>query len=525
LARAVATTAGRVQGSERRGVRVFRGIPFAQPPVDGLRFTEPLPAKPWSGVLPAESYGPASPQIGPVNRLVRTLIGAAGSKQSQDCLYLNVYTPKADRRRRPVMVWIHGGAFILGSGSTPLYDGTRLSLRGNVVVVTINYRLGALGFLSFNGLVDGTERPAANLGLRDQIAALEWVRDNIEQFGGDPENVTVFGESAGAMSIGTLLGVPRAKGLFHRAILQSGAAHNVSSGELASRIAAYYVEALGLTGNYVSALRDKSVTELMAAQARTTAKFGLADGVMAWQPCVDGDLVPEQPIVAMGKGRGPDVPVLVGTNRDEWKLFIAADPGGLRLTDAQFRERLDRVAARIDADGEPIAKRAAAAYARVKGPRGLDASERWASFQSDRIFHYPATRLLEQQFDNRHGRPSTAFAYIFEWSPPIIGRWLGSCHGLELPFVFGTLETVLIRAGFGVTRSSRYLSKRMQDAWIAFAKNGDPSHPGLPEWPAYSRFIRSTMSFNAECSLRADPHETGRQFWAQLASEGETRFY
>ncbi len=521
MTRAVATRTGRVQGSERRGVRIFRGVPFAQPPVDELRFTEPQPAKPWSQVLAAESSGPASPQIGPVNRLIRTLIGAAGSKQSQDCLYLNVYTPKADRRRRPVMVFIHGGAFILGSGSTPLYDGGRMAARGNVIVVTINYRLGALGFLSFDGLVDGSSRPAANLGLRDQMAALEWVRDNIEQFGGDPENVTIFGESAGAMSIGTLLGVPRAKGLFHRAILQSGAAHNVSSRELASRIAAYYVETLGLSGNYLAGLRDKTVTDLMAAQARTTAKFGLADGVMAWQPCVDDDLVLEQPLVGIRKGMGADVPVLVGTNRDEWKLFSVADPGGLRLNDEQFRERLDRVVPGCDADGEPLAKLAANAYARVKGPNGLDPSERWATFQSDRIFHYPATRLLEQQSDHQ----PNSFSYLFEWSPPIIGRWTGSCHGLELPFVFGTLGNTLVRAGLGATRPSRYLSKRIQDAWIAFAKNGDPSHKGLPEWPAYTRFARNTMSFNAECSLRSDPHETGRKFWAELVSEGEGRFF
>jgi para-nitrobenzyl esterase len=520
VAKVVGTAAGRLEGRERRGFVEFRGVPFAEPPMGGLRFRPPTPVKPWSGVRSAETNGPSAPQVGPVNRVIRTLIGAAGSKQSQDCLYLNVWTPRADKRRRPVLLWIHGGAFILGSGTTPVYSGARLATRGNVVVVTINYRLGALGFLSFAGLTSGSDPAPANLGLRDQIAALEWVRDNIADFGGDPENVTLFGESAGAMSTGTLLGVPRARGLFQRAILQSGAAHNVSSAELASRIAAHYVEALGLTGSYEKGLGERSVTELMAAQARTTARFGLADGVMAWQPCVDGDLIPEQPLAAIGRGLSADVPVLVGTNRDEWKLFIAADPRGLRLDERGFRDRLDRVMPGEDGDGKAVSALAARAYARVVGPRGLEPSERWAAFQSDRIFHHPATCLLEKQSDHQ---PNT-FAYLFEWSPPIVGRWLGACHGLELPFVFGGVKTALVRAGLGATRGAQHLSSRMQDAWVAFAKNGDPSHAKLPEWPSYSRFARNTMSFNTECTLRGDPHERGRTFWTPLASPGETRW-
>jgi carboxylesterase type B len=201
----VATRSGRLEGETYGGGVRFRGIPFAKPPIGALRFRAPEPPDPWSGLRDARDFGPSAPQIGPVNRVIRSLIGAAGSRQSQDCLYLNVWTPKCDGARRPVMVWIHGGAFILGSGSTSLYAGERLATRGDVVVVTINYRLGALGFLSWKGFAPGSDVPPANLGLRDQIAALGWVRDNIEAFGGDPGNVTVFGESAGAMSIGTLL--------------------------------------------------------------------------------------------------------------------------------------------------------------------------------------------------------------------------------------------------------------------------------------------------------------------------------
>lgn len=327
----VSTQSGRIEGAEHRGVEAFKGVPYARPPVGPLRFQAPEPMKRWRGTRSATAYGPAAPQVGPVNRVIRSVIGATGSKQSQDCLYLNVWTPACDGKRRPVMVWIHGGAFILGSGSTPVYAGWRLAQRGDVVVVTINYRLGVLGFLNWNSLVAGDGRPPANLGIRDQVAALEWVHDNIEGFGGDPENVTVFGESAGAMSAATLLAVPRAKGLFHRAILQSGAAHNVSSSDLAARVGEQFIETLEISGDPQKQLTELSVTELMRSQARISARVGLEDGIMAWQPCVDGDLIPEQPIPAIGHGTGADVPILIGTNRDEFKLFMVSDR--IRLDD------------------------------------------------------------------------------------------------------------------------------------------------------------------------------------------------
>jgi para-nitrobenzyl esterase len=443
------------------------------------------------------------------------VIGAAGSKQSQDCLYLNVWTPRADRKRRPVMVWIHGGAFILGSGSTAIYAGTRLAKRGDVVIVTINYRLGALGFLSWEGLDSGDDRPPANLGTRDQIAALEWVRDNISKFGGDPENVTVFGESAGAMSIGTLLGVPSARGLFHKAILQSGAAHNVSNPDVAARVGEQFVEALEITGPPTKELLELPVMQLMRPPAPTTARVGLEDGIMAWQPCVDGDLVPEQPLHAIGRGDAADIPILIGTNRDEFKLFMAADR--IRLDDRKLKERLRRLMPGVDAEGNALADKALVAYERAVGPRGREASERWAAFQGDRIFHYPASRLADVQADHQ---PKT-YAYLFEWVPPVVGRALGSCHAIELPFVFGGVKTALLRAGLVGNPSAQRLCSRMQDAWISFARSGEPGHEDLPDWPAYSRFCRYTMTLRDDCTLREDPHHKGREFWEPLARHGE----
>lgn len=517
MASIASTRQGRLEGESHGGVQRFRGIPFARPPIDSLRFRPPEPVEPWSGTRPARAFGPAAPQIGPVSRVIRTIIGAAGSRQSQDCLYLNVWTPELDGARRPVLVWIHGGAFILGSGSTPLYAGSRLAKRGDVVVVTINYRLGALGFLCWDGADGSGPGSAANLGLRDQIAALEWVRDHIEAFGGDPENVTVFGESAGAMSIGALLGAPAACGLFHKAILQSGAAHNVSTRVKASRVARTFFDLLGVEEASPDALRDLPVTRIMQAQARTTVRVGLDDGMMAWQPCLDGDLIPETPLAAVERGGAADIPMLIGTNRDEYKLFTFADRD--RLDDAQLVERVRRLVRRTgagDAD-EALVERLLGTYGPRTGERDPGANQRWVALQSDRIFHYPATRLADAQSDHQ---PET-YAYLFEWTPPLLGRALGACHGLELPFVFGGVRTWLLRAGLVTDRTAGPLCESMQDAWIAFARTGRPHHERLPEWPAYDRRRRYTMSLGGRRGLLKDPHEGAREFWEPLIPNGE----
>lgn len=510
----MATPSGRLEGTQRRGVQVFRGIPYAQPPVEGLRFRAPVPLPPWSDVRSAKQFGQAAPQVGRANRLVQTFIGVADVAQSQDCLYLNVWTPAADAARRPVMVWLHGGAFILGSGSTVLYDGTQLVREGDVVVVTCNYRLGALGYLNWRSFASGTgaDLPDANLGLRDQIAVLEWVRDHIECFGGDPEMVTIFGESAGAMSVGTLLGTPRARGLFHAAILQSGAAHNVSTREQAAAAARHFFDKLEIKTPRHELLERLPVSEIMRAQLRTTTELGLLEGILPFQPSLDGDLLPEHPLEAIRNGSARGVPVLVGTNRDEWKLFLVGDPRALNLGEKELMRRFERVLSRLGDRGSDLATKAFEAYYRVWGPRGGEAFERWAAFQSDRIFHYPAARLADLQC--RHAERT--WSYLFEWAPPLIGSRFGSCHGLELPFVFGTLRHPLLRPFGVVTRGAYRLSHRMQRAWIGFARTGCPAHEELPEWPAYTRERRSTMAFGVEYTLRDDPLERARGFWGEI---------
>jgi para-nitrobenzyl esterase len=512
------TPSGRLEGLESRGIRSFKGIPYAAPPVGKLRWRPPGKARAWTGVRPATRFGDSAPQLSPAGRLVKTLIGVGSAGQGEDCLTLNVWTPGPGGAPRPVLFWIHGGAFVMGSGSTRLYSGSRLALRGDLVVVTINYRLGALGFLNARELAAGHEPLCANLGILDQIAALEWVRDHIEAFGGDPNQVTIFGESAGAMSVGTLLGTPRARGLFHRAILQSGAAHNVSGPERSTEVASVFLRELGLPSADPDRLEKMPLDDILRAQMVTTQRMGLVDGRLPWQPALDGELLPRSPLAAVADGLASDVPTLVGTNRDEWKLFMIGDRKGHRLDEAGWRRRLDRTLT-LDVPDEAqrreVVRRADEAYAAPGDDRsGGTPGDRWCAFQSDRIFHYPASRLAELQA--AAGAPT--YAYRFDWAPPLVGGRVGACHGIEIPFVFGTLRAPWIRAVLGSTRAARKLSYRMQDAWIQFARSGRPGHPQLPIWPEYGG-DRSALVLGADCQLERDWLGRQRLFWDSLLGE------
>jgi len=509
----VTTRYGKIEGLRRRGVRVFRGIPFAEAPRGPLRFQAPQPPKPWSGVRSGRHFGPAAPQLPPAMLLVRRAIGAASAQQSQDCLYLNVWTPEPDTRRRPVMVWVHGGAFVLGSGSSTLYDGSQLAASGDVVVVTINYRLGALGFLDLSRIHPG--RTVANAGVRDQIAALEWVRDNIEVFGGDPENVTVFGESAGAMSVGTLLGTPAARGLFARAILQSGAAHNVSTPEQAAQVAETLLECLG--SRSLLDLERASVSDLLSAQRETTLRLTLGLGTLAWQPSVDGDLIPAQPLATLAGGAATGVPTLLGTNRDEWKLFLIADRKARSLDEDALRRRLARALPDRERAGHALAQHAIEHYREALiGPRGVpEPGDIWEAFQSDRIFHHPARRLAEAQSPH-----APTYQYVFGWTPPALRERMGACHGMEIPFVFGTLRDPALRALAAFAPTARTLSERMQRAWVEFARCGDPRHDELPEWPAFESGREASMLFSRRQRVEYAPFAERLRFWRELEEVG-----
>ncbi|HVH06298.1 MAG TPA: carboxylesterase/lipase family protein [Myxococcota bacterium] len=494
---------GRLRGTLRHGIRVFRGIPYAAPPVGARRFRPPEEPEPWGGVRDATRAGATAPQPGPrtFRGPLANLIG--GGPESEDCLTLNVWTPGTDGARRPVMVWIHGGAFVIGSGRTLVYSGSRLARQGDVVVVTLNYRLGALGFahLGLTG-APGLE-DAANLGIQDQIAALRFVREHIAAFGGDPDNVTVFGESAGAMSVGTLLGAPTARPLFRRAILQSGAAHNVSSRERGARAAEIFLRELGATPQDAQrVLASAPVDAILAAQQRASVALGLAHGTLPWQPAVDGRVVPRQPLAAIADGEARAIPILAGTNRDEWKLFTLFDAKTRRIDESGLRRRLARILP--DAGDEAFELYRRSAEGGTAAPLAL-----WEAIQADRIFRYPASRLAELQAAHQ---PAT-YKYLFDWTPRLGRDRIGACHALEIPFVFGTIGHPAMRVLLGAAGGAQALSRTMREAWLSFARSGEPRSDALGKWAPYDARERSTMRIGRHFELLRAPLDGLRSFW------------
>jgi para-nitrobenzyl esterase len=454
------TQSGWVRGTAHGGVLAFRGIPYAAPPVGRLRFRPPEPPAPWGGVRDARASGPGAPQPGSsLGGMFTRIAGAAAT--SEDCLTLDVVTPAADGARRPVLVWFHGGAFVMGAGSALVYGGERLARRGDAVVVTLNYRLGALGFLALGDVAPAASF-AANLGLRDQIAALEWVQANIAAFGGDPANVTVFGESAGAMSVGALLGTPRARGLFARAIAQSGAASNCSTREQAEQVARTFLGVLGLSPGEAGKLAELPADALLAAQRATMMKLAFALPGLPFQPAVDGDVLPEAPLDAIAAGGARGVSLLVGTNRDEWNLFLLGDAKARALDEAGLRRRFERWLA------PDAAERAHALY-REALPRASPRA-RWGVYQTHRVFLAPAERLAAAQAAH-----APTWSYLFSWSPPLVRRRIGACHALEVPLVFGTFRHPLLRGLY--LGGARAAARELGQAWLAFAREGRPASP------------------------------------------------
>jgi len=507
----VETSKGKLEGTEKGDVCVFRGIPFARPPVGELRFRAPRPLDSWSGVRDTTSVGPRAMQV--PNRAFEALFGRPPKQPpiDEDCLNLNVWTPGLEGGPRPVMVWIHGGGFTIGAGSEPLYNGGLLASRGDVVVVTINYRLGAFGFLYMPDFADREGKPCTNFGMLDQVAALEWVRDEIAAFGGDPGNVTLFGESAGAMSIGALMASPRASGLFRRAILQSGAAHNALSIDQAQANTAAFAEALGLEELTAARLRIIPAEDILRAQSsmeasdRESTREGQAMG-LRFQPVIDGYFLREKPIDAIRAGLSKDVSLLIGTTAEEWKLFAAMWPALAKISEDEAARRIGWL---ISSDGDAGRGRAMLqAYRDARKARG-EMTERFELFvavQTDYMFRIPADRLAESQATHL----PQVFAYRFDWRSPIADGALGACHALDLPFVFGTHRLVPAFVGEGPDADA--LATTVSDAWVAFARTGNPSTDAL-HWPAFDAESRKTMILDRECRVEERPREAERRCW------------
>lgn len=486
----VETRSGKVEGFERDGVHVFRGIPYAAPPVGALRWNAPQREESWSGTRAATAFSAQSAQT---EFAMTKLMGETQPAYSEDSLYLNVWTPACDDERRPVMVWIHGGAFVWGAGDTPWYDGTKFALHGDVVVVTINYRLGPFGFMHMADLFPGEFAGSGNAGILDQIAALEWVRDCIAAFGGHPERVTVFGESAGAAGVGTLLGAPAARGLFTGAILQSGASSWVSTREHATGIAQRVVENLGVGAGDTEAVLSATTDQILKALP-AFREDGVAQ--LPFQPVVDGVVLREPPLAAIAGGNADGVHVLTGTNATEMTLFTIADPDMATLDDDGVRNRL-RVAFGEGGD-------AVLADYRARRP-DITPQELWLQLSTDGVFRIPAIRLLEAQHAH-----APVWSYFFTYESTAFGGILRSTHALEIPFVFDNLDRGGADMLTGTGPERQDIADGMHRAWIAFARTGDPQHAGLPEWPQYDLERRATMRFDEQVEVLDDPGSDDR---------------
>lgn len=487
----VETTCGRLEGVQHEKHQAFMGIPFAAPPVGGLRFKAPQPPAPWSGVRAASAPGLAARQTShPIPGF------AASGPQSEDCLYLNVFTPAADGGRRPVLFWIHGGGFTHGAGSEELYNGGPLAVRGDVVVVTINYRLGAFGYLWLGDHLPGAGL-TANAGQLDQVAALEWVRDNIATFGGDPGNVTIFGESAGAAAVGTLLAMPAAKGLFHKAILQSGTGR-AGDRESGQRVADMVLAELGLDRARAADLLTAPADRILEAQTTVAAKLG-REGGLIFGPIRDGLTLLEQPLSAVRAGAAAGIPVMAGTNRDEVKLFAAT----MRRDEIDDEALVRGVDAALGKPGPERAREVIGVYRRSRAGKGLPGTnlDILDAVTSDVRFRIGATRLALAQQPHQ---PDT-YLYLFTYASPARRGALGSCHALEMPFVFGTLGAPTQDRFAGSGPGVEQLSRHMMDAWISFARSGNPAHEGIGRWDPYTEPNRPTMVFDLECGQQDDP--------------------
>lgn len=508
----VGTSTGVWQGRSEAGVLVFRGMRYGAPPTGSLRFRDSVPAEPHLGMREAIRDGLASLQRASYPPAIRKLTGMGKIGTGEDCLHLNVTTPALDGAPRPVLVWIHGGGFHQGSASLFLYRAHGLARRGDVVVVTLNYRLGLLG--SWPGPEGRSSGLDANAGLSDQLLALEWVRDNIAAFGGDPGRVTVFGQSAGAMSIAALLAAPRGRGLFHRAVLQSGAADHVSPPDRRAALFELVTRLLGLDvdRDVASQLRSLAPEALLAAQDAVAAEHRLPLGQLPWQPGFGTRSLPEAPLEVVRRGGAAHVPLLVGSNLDEWRMFTATDERRRRLDEATLHAYVERTFAHA---ADPVARRRDVLEVFEVDPdtgERRTPGEQWAALQTARVFAKPAFDLAEAHAV----AGGDVWTYRFDWRPMLMRERLGACHSMEIPFVFGSHGHRALWPLIGALPSARALSRRMQDAWVAFARGDGPETDDVAEWPRHTAADRVSLRFAHVDALASGLGEAERRILEEI---------
>jgi para-nitrobenzyl esterase len=494
LTDAVATRNGPVRGCEEDRLKVFKGLRYGAPPVGEHRFKPPRRPDAWRDVADATAYGAPAIQSGLAPGERRSSPGDPPAPDepasSEDCLFLNVWTPGLDSARRPVMVWLHGGGFANGSGGAAMYDGGALARKGDVVTVTVNHRLNVFGYLHLGEVFGADYAKSGVAGMLDLVLALEWVRDNIATFGGDPGNVTIFGESGGGWKVSLLMAMPGAKGLFHKAVIQSGPGLTGKPKTEADETARTLLRALGVD--------TPQALAMIPTDALSKASVELGGEVMRlYTPVVDGEALPRDPFMPDAPAQSADIPLLIGTNKDENTLFMFSHPKFGSYADAD----VDRHA--TTAVGEARAPALVGALRKLfpdYSPTHLIAAVGTAS-----AMWSGSITLAERKAAQR----APVWMYMLTWETPVARGRLKCPHALEIPFVFDNVEKARNFVGRG--EEPQHLADSMSSAWLAFARTGDPNTAGLPAWPRYDARRRGTMIFDLECRVVEDPHPEVRK--------------
>jgi para-nitrobenzyl esterase len=493
----VETALGKIRGRIVDGVSQFKGIPYADVTSGDGRFLPPRAPKAWSGIRDALSVGRSAPQPGRTQNVPWWAWITDKQPQGEDCLVLNVYTPELPAaRKRPVMVYLHGGGFNTGSASTAGTDGTHLARRGDVVVVTINHRLNVFGFLYLAGFDGSRYADNGNAGMLDTVAALRWVKENIAAFGGDPDNVTIFGQSGGASKVAVLMAMPRAQGLFHKAIIQSASSLiRMATPEQATAAARGLLDELG-GERVIDKINEIPAADLLAARRRAIVKAG---GVDNFRPVVDGKSLPAHPFHPAAPGLSKNVPLLIGTADTEQTFFLGPNPSNFSLERPQSVARIARFVGVPESDTGKLYDSYAASRDRASP------SEIMIYVLSDQMYRRNDTLAAGRKVQQDG---AAVYSYLITWRSPVLDGRLKSPHTMCIPFVFGTYDAAAPMIGTGANRAT--LSRKMMGAWTSFAGSGVPRAQGLPAWQPYNAVARPTMIFDDECRMENDPRKADR---------------
>lgn len=493
----VETKSGKVRGVTADGVHTFKGVHYGASTAGSIRFMPPAPAKPWSGIYDARQYGPLAPQNlssatggSDIRKAMGDIFGPG--EVSEDCLVLNVWTSSLrPSAKKPVMVWLHGGGYTGGSDGAPTYDGTNLARKRNVVVVGINHRLNVFGYLYLGGVGGEKYADSGNVGMLDIVLALEWVRDNIAHFGGDPGNVTIFGESGGGGKVSTLMAMPPAQGLFHKAIVESGSMLRAILREDADAAARKYLAKLDIEADHADDLQKVPMDQMLAAMRSMTGPNAIRLG-----PVVDGRSLPRHPFDPDAPAQSANIPMIIGTNGTESTALLGiADASLFSLNESDMRTKLKSYLHLTD---DSQLDRLIATY--KKGQPNGTPSDLYFAITTDRMMRMNAIKQAELKVVQRAAPP---YMYIFDWRSPVLGGKLRSPHGIELAFVFDNTDKTTGMNGTGADLEP--LAEKVSSAWAAFAHTGNPNVSGLPDWPVYETKSRATMIFNDECKVVDDP--------------------